>query len=182
MSLALQITFRGLDPSPALEATVREHVARLERFSDDITRCHVLVEAPHRRHHQGNLFRLRIDLAVPGREIVVGRDPAERQAHEDPYVAIRDAFDAARRQLEDHARVLRAAVKTHVETTHGRVAKLFPEGGYGFIETANGREIYFHRNSILNHDFEKLRIGAAVRFAEESGDRGPQASSVWVHA
>jgi ribosomal subunit interface protein len=182
MNLPLQITFRGLDPSPALEAAVREHAARLERFSDDITRCHVLVEAPHRRHHQGNLFRLRIDLTVPGREIVVGRDPAERQAHEDPYVAIRDAFDAATRQLEDHARIRRAAVKAHAETAHGRVSKLFPEGGYGFIETADGREVYFHRNSILNHDFARLRIGAAVRFAEESGDRGPQASSVWVHA
>ncbi len=111
MVLPLQITFHGLDPSPAIEAAVREHATRLERFSCDITSCRVLVEAPHRHHQQGNLFRLRIDLTVPGREIVVGRDPAEHHAHEDPYVAIRDAFDAARRQLEDHARIQRGAVK-----------------------------------------------------------------------
>lgn len=180
MKLPLQITFHGLDPSDAIEAAIREHAVRLDRFYDKIMACRVLVEARHKHHHQGNLFRLRIDVTVPGRELVVTRDPAEHHAHEDPYVAIRDAFDAVRRQLEDYARVQRAEVKTHAGPSHGRVARLFADEGYGFIETSEGREVYFHRNSILGGDFDRLEVGAEVRFAEEAGEQGPQASTVWM--
>lgn len=180
MKLPLQITFHGLDPSDALEAAIRDHASRLDRFHDRIMGCRVLIEARHKHHHQGNLFRVRVDLTVPGRELVVTRDPAEHRAHEDPYVAIRDAFDAARRQLEDDARVRRAAVKTHAEPAHGRVARLFADAGYGFLETAEGREVYFHRNSVIGGGFDRLEVGSEVRFAEETGEQGPQASSVWL--
>lgn len=104
MQLPLQITFHEMDPSAAIEASIREHAARLERFYDRITSCRVLVEAPHRRHRHGNHYRVRIDLKVPERELVVAREPAEHDEHQDPYVAIRDAFDAMKRQLEDYAR------------------------------------------------------------------------------
>ncbi len=180
MQLPLQITFHGVEASAAVEASIREHAERLERFYDHIMSCRVVIEAPHRHHHQGNLFHVRIDLKVPERELVVAREPAEHHAHEDPYVTIRDAFDAMRRQLEDYARERRGAIKSHDEPSHGLVTKLFPEEGYGFVTTADGREVYFHRNSVLGGRFEKLEVGTPVRFAEETGEKGPQASTVWL--
>jgi ribosomal subunit interface protein len=113
MPALVQITFRDIDPSPALEAKIRERVARLERVFDRLTSCRVIVEAPHRQHTQGKLFHIRIDVTLPGHEIVVGRDPAEHHAHEDARVAVRDAFDALRRRLDEHARRQRGAVKAH---------------------------------------------------------------------
>jgi cold shock CspA family protein len=137
-----------------------------------------VVERPHRQHHKGTLFHVRIDLRVPGRELVVNRDPTEHHAHEDVYVAIRDAFDAARRQLEDHAREMRGGVKSHEPTPQGRVARLHAQQGFGFIETPAGRELYFHANSVIDGTFDALRVGDEVRFSEEAGERGPQASTV----
>jgi cold shock CspA family protein len=93
-------------------------------------------------------------------------------------VAVRDAFDVARRQLEDFVRHQRGDVKSHETPPHARVSKLFPEGGYGFLETPDGREIYFHRNSVLHEGFNRLKINSEVRFSEEMGEKGPQASSV----
>jgi cold shock CspA family protein len=139
-----------------------------------------LVESPHRRHHQGRLYHVRVELAVPGRSIVVNREPHEHHEHEDVYVAVRNAFDAVRRQLEDHVRESRGFTKTHEELPEGRITRLFLSEGYGFISTADGREIYFHRNAVLDEPFDRLDVGTAVRFAEELGERGPQATSVHV--
>ena len=113
MQLPVQVTFRNMEPSAAVEAEVRDRVAQLDTLFDRITGCRVMVEAPHRHHHKGNLFHVRIALTVPGRELVVGRDPAAHHAHEDVFVAVRDAFRAAARQLEDHARLARGEVKAH---------------------------------------------------------------------
>ena len=121
-----------------------------------------------------------IDIRTPAGEIVVSQNPNEHQAHEDIYVAIRDAFKAARRQLQDQLRKQRGKVKLHETPPHGRVSALHPAENYGTITDSNGREIYFHRNGIVNQDFDQLEIGAEVRFAEEAGDKGPQASSVHV--
>ena len=178
MDLPLQITFRDMPPSAAIEARVREQAAEFEQFYDRIVSCRVVIETPHRHHHQGRLYGVRVDLSVPGREIVVGREPTQHHAHEDVYVAIRDAFDAAKRQLENHARRERGDTKRHEPPSEGRVARLFPEPGYGFIETPEGREIYFHRNSVIDGTFERLEVGTVVRFAEEPGEKGPQASTV----
>lgn len=112
MQLPLQVTFKNMDPSPAVEAAVREHAERLDRFHQRITACRVVVEATQKRQHKGKLYGIRIDLTVPGREIAVNRVGPEDQAHEDIYVAIRDAFNAATRRLEDHNRVARGDVKT----------------------------------------------------------------------
>ena len=178
MKLPLQVTFRGMEPSDAVEARVREKAAKLDEFCDDIMGCRVAVEVPHRRHHQGTLYRVRVDLTLPDEELVVSREPSRDHAHEDVYVAIRDAFDAAKRQVEDYVRLRRAVTKTHVVPSHGRVVKLVPEEDHGFIETADGREVYFHRNSVLDRGFEQLSVGSEVRFAEEEGEHGPQASTV----
>ena len=108
MESAPQVTFRHVPPSPALEAAILEKATKLDRLCDRILTCRVVVEAPQHRHRRGNLYHLRIEVAVPGRELVVTRAPSQDHAHEDMYVVIRDAFDAMRRQLEDHVRQERA--------------------------------------------------------------------------
>jgi cold shock CspA family protein len=180
MQLPVQISFRGVAHSDAVEASIRERAGRLEQFYDRITSCRVIVESPHAHHHKGNLYHVRIDLTVPGAEIVVRRDPEEHHAHEDIYVAVRDAFDAARRQLEDHVRRARGDIKSHEAPRHGRVSKLFAGDGYGIIETPDGREIYFHRNSVVGDVFSRIAIGQEVRFvaAEGESEKGPQATTV----
>jgi ribosomal subunit interface protein len=175
----LQITFRNLDASPSVEERIRERARELEQFFDRIVSCRVVIEAPkHRRH--GDLYHVRVDLKIPGKEIVVKRDPPEHHAHEDIYVAIRDCFDAVRRQLEDHVRRRRGDVKSHVVPAHGRIARLIAESDYGFISASDGTEVYFHRNSVANGGFKKLSVGDEVRFSlhPSEGEKGPQASSV----
>jgi ribosomal subunit interface protein len=178
MKLPLQVAFRDMEASAAVKAKVRERAAQLEQFYGQIMSCRVVIEAHHKHHHQGNLYHVRVDLKVPDTEIIAGRDPKLHHAHEDVFVAVRDAFDAARRQLEDYVRRRRGDVKTHEVTPHGRIVELTPD--YGKIETADGRLVYFHRNSVLDADFGELQIGTEVRFSEEVGERGPQASTVHV--
>lgn len=108
MQTPLKITIRDMDHSEALDTHIREKANKLEEFFRDITSCHVVVEVPHKHHQQGKQFNVRIDIGVPGKELVVNRDHAE-----DVYVALRDAFNAAKRQLENYARKLRGDVKTH---------------------------------------------------------------------
>ena len=175
----LQITFRNIDASPAVEAKIRERARELEQFFDRIVSCRVVIEAPNRRRH-GDLYHIRVDLKVPGNEIVVKRDPPEDHAHEDIYVAVRDSFDAVRRQLEDHVRRQRGDVKAHDVPAHGRIGSLIAERDYGFINASDGTEVYFHRNAVANGVFEKLQVGDEVRFSLHSGEgeKGPQASAV----
>jgi ribosome-associated translation inhibitor RaiA/cold shock CspA family protein len=178
MQVPLQITFRHMEASPAVEARIRSRLDELERFCDRIVSCRVVVECRHPRHHQGNLFRVGVDLKVPGREIAVGRDPKEHHAHEDVHVAIRDAFDATRRLLEDYVREARGEVKLHAVPEHGRIETLLPDGG--FILGADGNQVYFHRNSVVGDVFEKLEVGDEVRFVAQFSEsaQGPQASTV----
>lgn len=179
MDQPVQITFRDVPPSAAVEARIQEEAEALRQYDDRIVRCRVVVEQPHRHRHQGRLFAIHVDLTVPGQEIVIGAGSNEDHAHEDVYVAIRDAFEAARRQLQDHTRRLRE--RRHVPdgpATEGRVGRMIRDLGYGFIETSDGREVYFHRNSVVDGSFDQLEAGAPVHFAEELGEKGPQASTV----
>jgi cold shock CspA family protein len=180
MKIPLQITWRDLPASAAVEATIHERAAKLDEFCDDIMSCHVMVESPHRHHHKGKLYHLRIDLTVPGEEIVIKRDPREDATHEDVYVVVRDAFDAATRRLEDYVRRRRGDVKTHPTLQEATVFRVFPSQDYGFLRTPDGREIYFHRNSLIDADFDHLDPGTEVHYVEEEGHQGPQAASVTV--
>lgn len=180
MQLPLQVTFRNIEASPALETRIRELAARLDRFSGHIMRCHVIIEIPHRHKHQGEHFEITIDLTVPGEEIAIKRTHSGQPSHEDAYVALRDAFHAARRKLEEYERERRGDIKHHVPMPHGRICEIDREAGSGRIETDDGRLIYFHRNSVLGRRFDDLETGIEVRFAEEAGDLGPQASTVHV--
>jgi cold shock CspA family protein len=180
MQIPVTIAFDGVPESDAVQQAVWRRAAELEHFFDRITSCRVTIARPEHRSHKGDLFSVRIDLTVPGEEIVVNREGRYDHAHEDVYVAMRDAFDAARRRLEDYVRRMRGLVKSHAERAHGRVVKVFPEKGYGFIDATGLREVYFHRNAVVGGDFDRLRVGDEVWFTEESGEKGPQASSVHV--
>jgi ribosomal subunit interface protein len=113
MQLPLEITFHGVEHSDAVEARIREKAAKLEQHCHNITSCRVAVEAEHHHQHHGNLYKVRIEISVPQKHIVVSRDHHDKQAHQDVYVALRDAFSAATRQLEDYVRIHRGEVKHH---------------------------------------------------------------------
>ena len=180
MQLPLQITFRNLDPIPTVEGKIRERVEELEQVFGRIISCRVVIEAPNPHHHKGHLYHIRVNLKVPGKEIVVKRDPPEHHAHEDIYVAVRECFDAVRRQLEDQVRRQRGEIKAHEAPGHGRIVRLIAEESYGFITAADGEEIYFHRNAVVDDSFDKLAVGDEVRFVvhPSEGEKGPQASTV----
>jgi ribosome-associated translation inhibitor RaiA/cold shock CspA family protein len=180
MIIPLQITFRQMEHSPALEARIRTLAAQLDKFSEHIMRCRVIVEPPSHHSHQGALFVVHIDITLPKEEIAIRHTHRADHAHEDPYVALHDAFRAARRQLEDYERRHRLDVKSHAGAPEGRICDLDVARGGGRIETEDGRLVYFHRNSVLGGRFQDLTNGTKVRFVEEAGDLGPQASTVHV--
>ena len=176
-----KIVFEHIDASDAVRQRILDEIAHLTQFHGRITSCRVVVSAPEKHKHKGNLYQVRIHLVVPGRgEITVRPSTARHQWNQDPLVAIRNAFDAARRQLEDKTRRMRGDVKAHEGQDHGTVARIFPDDGYGFIASADGQEIYFHRNSVVGEHFADLKPGAAVRYVAEPGEKGAQASTVHI--
>jgi ribosomal subunit interface protein len=181
MQLPLQITFRDIEHSDPVEQYVRTKAAKLDVLDARIMSCRVAIEMPHRHARHGEHYRVRVDVTVPGGEIVVGHVPGEKKLFEDLYAAIDSAFDDAGRQLQDFVRRQRGEVKVHERARHGHVTKLFTYEGYGFLRTPEGDELYFHRNSVLNGGFDRLKIGSRVRFAEEVGDGGPRATTVAEH-
>ena len=180
MQIPLQITFRGVPHSDAVETRIREKAGKLERFYSHIISCRVAVESEHHRHHQGNQYHIRIDITTPRKELVISREHHDRKAYEDVYIALRDAFNAAARQLEDYARVQQGEVKSHDLQSTGSVIRLLPEKDHGFIEAEDGHEVYFHRNSVAGAGFDALSIGDDIRYIEENDDLGPQAGIVYT--
>ncbi len=179
MQIPLDIVFEGIGHSDFIESHLRDEAEKLEQFSDRITSAKIVVSQPHRKHEKGNIYQVRIYMTLPGGgNIVVNREPGDKNAHEDAYVAIRDAFQAARRQLQDQVRKRQGKTKLHETPPHGTIATMVSYEGYGFISSADGREIYFHRNSVANDAFDRLQEGQEVRFTESQGDKGPQASFV----
>lgn len=196
MQLTPTITFRGVERTPALEEEVMTRLGKLETYYQRIMGCRVLVELVQRHHEIGNRYHVRIDLTVPGEELVVaheaslrattreaGAEKITRLAEPDPErkharVAIREAFDIARRRLQDYARRQRGTVKTAVRQARGRVSQMFPTDLYGYIEAEDGHEVYFQKSSVLKDAFDRLAVGSAVSFVEEPGEKGPQASTV----
>jgi ribosomal subunit interface protein len=177
METTPEISFRAIEATPDLKAAVDAEIEALERFCDRIIGCHVIVERRHHRHRSGDVVHVRIEVTVPGQDLVVSRDPGDEPWHEDPFLAVNDAFDDMKRRLEDYVRKSRGQVKRHEAPPHGRVARLSPEG-HGFIEASDGRIVYFHRNAVAEIDFEDLAVGEEVRFSLGQGYEGPQATSV----
>jgi len=176
MERPLSLVTRGLALTPPVEDDIRSRVAALERFYPRLVGCTVFVDGPGRHHRRGGPFEVRLDLRVPGAEpILITRQPQQRLER-----AVDDAFDVATRRLEDLQRLQRDEVKRRAEPQQpARVARLAPERDHGFLVTPDGREVFFHRHSVLG-DFDALVPGSEVRFHEEAGDQGPQASTVIV--
>ncbi len=175
MNVPLQISFHNVPASEVIEARVREQAHSLDNIYGRITSCRVVIDVPHKHHKGVNGHHVRIDLIVPHAELVVKQGPDD---HTDLDSVILAAFEDMRRQLEDHVERARGFVKNHDTSPRGKVARVFPDRGFGFLETADGREIYFHQNSVLNGGFGRLHVGSEVAFAEELGEKGPQASTV----
>jgi cold shock CspA family protein len=182
MRLPLEITYRNVPKSDKLERLVFRNAQKLDRFCDHVMACRIAIEKPHEHQKSGNAYRVRIDLTVPpGHELVVKREPGEGSLHDDLSTVVRNAFAAAQRQLKKLVEQQRGHIKRHPENELGAVVvRLFRRKGYGFLKTPEGREIYFHRNSVLNNDFTRLTVGTGVRFVEEQGEKGIQATTVQI--
>jgi cold shock CspA family protein len=196
MQLTPAITFRGVRKTPELETEILTRLRKLETYYPRITGCRILVELLQRHHRAGNHYHVRIDLTVPGEEIVVSHEAGLQAtaqdvdmeeltkatesdpAHKHASVAIAEAFRAARRRLQDYARRQRGVVKTAVRPARGRVSQLFPVDEYGYLEAEDGHEVYFEKGSVIGGGFDRLAVGSAVSFVEEQGEKGPQASTV----
>lgn len=182
MNVPLEISYRHVDKTEALESLIREKVEKLEDVCDHISSCRIAIEKPHENPSSGTPYRVRIDLRVPpGHELAVDKSPGQGTQYQPLENLIREAFDAARRQLIELNERQHSEVKHHDDQSMGAiVTKLFPEDDYGFIKTLDGREVYFHRNSVLNNDFDRLEIGTGVQIFATLGQKGLQASTVKV--
>lgn len=176
-----QIAFHQVTPTAELQRLIDGMLEGLERYCDHIVSARVVVEQPHRRQHKGRHVSCRVTIEVPGAVLVADSEPDLSDRHADPFAAVRDTFDDARRQLQDYVRQHPGRLRPHPPAMPlGRVARLFRVEGYGFLEAEDGHEVYFHENSLVDGRFEDVRIGDAVRFVEEEGLEGPQASTVHV--
>ena len=183
MQRPLQIAFKGMDTSPALESLIRQRVDHLETLYPRLTGCRVVVEIPHRASEIAKVpICVSVEADIPGRAPVIGRNEQERrEAKQDHTAALNNAFDAVERQLEKLGDVQKAEIKLHERAGEsGMIVRLFPEENYGFVEIENSPELYFTRNAVLGGDFDELQVGMMVHVtrATDEGPMGPQASSV----
>ena len=179
MQTPVEIDFQGMDGTEPARALISKHIAELEECFGRVTAGRVVLKGPGQHHRTGGLFEVNIRLALPsGKEVNVGRTAKMDERHSDLSFAVNDAFKRARRQLQDRARKMQGQVKSHEARPVGTVLRLDDAGGFGLLADSEGREIYFHRNSVLDGAFKSLIVGTRVTFAEEQGEKGPQASTV----
>jgi cold shock CspA family protein/ribosome-associated translation inhibitor RaiA len=179
MNTAPEIEFQGLKSTPQMQETIMKRLAELDGRWGRITAGRVVVKGPGQHRQSGGLYQVHIRLALPdGREVNVERTPPKDERYADLTFAINDAFNRARRQLQDEVRRMQGQTKHHETPPNGTVVRLDPSEEFGFIESSDGQEVYFHRNSVLDNGFSLLRVGTRVTFAEETGERRPQASTV----
>ncbi len=181
MQTPAEIDFQGLQGNDRLRACVTKNISLLERRFGRITACRVVVRAPSERHRTGGACEVTIRLSLPqGREVDIGRSEKADDRHADAVVALNHAFKRARRRLQDHAKRMRGHVKSHDGPPIATVKRFDDGAGFGFLETHDGREIYFHRNSVVDSSIRQVGPGTRVTFFEEMGEKGPQASTVRV--
>jgi cold shock CspA family protein/ribosome-associated translation inhibitor RaiA len=179
MQTPLEVDFQGMSGTPQIQQAITKHVAQLEQRYGRVTSCRVALKGPGGHHQNGGLYEVTIRLALPnGREVNVDRTAQADERFSDLTFAINDAFKRARRGLQEKVRRLQGLVKQHEGPPIGTITRLDPSGEFGFLESGDGHEVYFHRNSVLDDGFSRLAAGTRVTFAEEAGDKGPQASTV----
>lgn len=177
MQTPVQIVARGFTLNSWWRDKILRKSEKLMEFCSWITHCRVVAESRHKHSHKDRMYNVRIDVSVPRHLLVINRE-----AEPTLNAAIDKAFDAAERRLEERVRLSRHYVKAHRPPPEARVVELYPDAGYGFLETPDERRVYFHENSVLKGLFHRLTPGSRVRFVEEQGDEGPQARTVSVAA
>ena len=180
MQQPVEISYRGVEKLDYIDNYIMRRVARLDKLCDYLIHAHIAVEKYQEGQVTGNPYRVRVYLTLPRNgQVVVDRLSAMRPRQEPLITTIRKAFEATERQLKAFMERQRGEVKKHPsgEVT-AVVNKLFPEEGYGFLRTSDGRDIYFHKNAVPHDHFDRLRIGSGVRYVESMGEKGPQASTV----
>lgn len=185
MQVPLEVTYRGVEKSDAIDTLIDEKVEKLEEVCDYINSCHIAIEKPHDRPSHGSPYRVRLDITVPpGHEIIAENNQSEGDQYQPLNAAVREAFDAARRQLRKLAKRQNESDKGRTtsasQETTALVVRVFRDEGYGFLKTLDGQEVYFHRNSVLLDDFDRIEVGTGVRCFVTQGDEGPQASTVKI--
>jgi cold shock CspA family protein/ribosome-associated translation inhibitor RaiA len=183
MEVTPEIAFHNMRSSERIKADILKRVAKLEKFYGRLIFCRVSIEARTKQHRTGNIYEVHIEMQAPGGRLVVSREPhhvKERRAHTDVRASIIEAFAAAEAQLRSFGKKRQGEVKLHAAPVPGRISELFKTRDYGFILTHKGARLYFHRNSVMNGDFEKLENGDSVQFVEGDGDTGPTAVKVWL--
>ncbi|MDY6825420.1 MAG: HPF/RaiA family ribosome-associated protein [Thermodesulfobacteriota bacterium] len=182
MKVPLEVTFRGVEKTEKLEQLIADKAAKIERVCPHMVSCKVAVEAQQKHQQSGNPYYVRVVANVPPEhEIIVKREESRGNLHDTLPGTIRKAFESAERQARELTEQQRHHVKRHPEQElQGIVLRVFPGEDYGFLQSVDGGEIYFHRNSVLHDDFERLEPGTGVRYVESAGEKGPQASTVEV--
>jgi len=182
MRIPLEISYREVEKSDALELLIREKAAKLEEIQEDIVSCRIAVEKVQEHQRSGSPYRVRIVTRIPpGKELVVNREPGEGASNEQLKTAVNKAFDAMRRQVRKQKEKQLGEVKTpSQEAFLGHVVRLDPDQDFGFLRSLEGREVYFHRNSVVHDGFDRLEIGTGVRYVPQEGAQGPQASTVQI--
>lgn len=175
------ITYRNMTPSPAIDDHIHRRMDEIAKAHPRIVGCRVVIDAPQKKHVKGRDFEVRVTFMVPGPDIHVARRVGRSGAAEDVNLAIHEAFDAARRLLQEQKREMGSVeVKQHSPVLHGRVDRLFEGEGYGFVVADDGHEVYFDREGLVSGDWKALKVGTKLRFREMAGDKGPYATNVAI--
>jgi cold shock CspA family protein len=182
MNVPLEISFREVEKTDSIEDLIRGEAASLEQVNDHLSSCRITVEMPQKHLTSGSPYRVRIDMTVPPRhELVSRREPGQGEMHEELETVILDTFDDARRQLRELNARQDGEEKRHpAQETTALVHRLVPEEDFGFLKTLDGRDVYFHRNSVANNDFDRLAVGTGVWHTAEMGENGLQATTVRI--
>lgn len=182
METPLQIAFKNLDSSEALESHIRERASKLKRFHPNITSCRVVVDVPHRSSGAGRPpLGVSIEVEVPGKTLVAKNGKDVYDTKDGGTALVNRVFETMERQLGEHAAIRGQQVKVHDGAGDtGKIVRLFPDQNYGFIEALGGPDLYFTRNAVVDGSFDELAVGMMVRLtrATTEGPWGPQASSV----
>jgi len=174
-----EITFPDFEPSQAIRSEIEGYLARLEKIFDRIITCHVAIRAPH-LHQKKHIYYLSLHLEIPGEDIIITHEPGKNIAHANIHVAIRDAFNALHRKLRKQIEKRRETTPPRDTYKTATVISFDPNDGYGFIQDAQGREIYFHQNSLIHQQRAEVKPGTKVRFVEEHGEKGTQVTSMTI--
>ncbi len=195
-----KLTVKNIELTPNMEKLIKRGISKLEHVCNYIVSTSIILEQVQKRHQTGNVFKMQIDIKIPDRsDIIVERlsknskktylttdeepdlnsIPKPKKREEPLPSLVRRTFDSAQRELQKIVDKQRGEVKSHPQQqAQAMVEKLFPRMDYGFLRTMDGQQIYFHKNSVPHRHWQNLKVGTAVRYTPQIGEKGLQASTV----